>query len=57
MLAVVVLISSFRSKKKTRIDSLYCLRATITYLETQLRAVAPEEEVTYLNPLPYSPLQ
>ena len=26
-------------------------------LETQLRAVAPEEEITYLNPLPYSPLQ
>jgi len=26
-------------------------------LETKLRAVAPEEEITYLNPLPYSPLQ
>jgi hypothetical protein len=26
-------------------------------LETSLRAVAPEEEITYLNPLPYSPLQ
>jgi hypothetical protein len=26
-------------------------------LERKLRAVAPEEELTYLNPLPYSPLQ
>lgn len=26
-------------------------------IETKLRAVAPEEEITYLNPLPYSPLQ
>lgn len=26
-------------------------------LETKLREVAPEEQITYLNPLPYSPLQ
>jgi hypothetical protein len=29
----------------------------VSELEKKLRSVAPEEELTYLNPLPYSPLQ